>query len=348
MSHLFKFHYEYFSSCKLKILLVGLAMLAGMSQAVFGQDLNPSIQFYVGDPGAKSDQRLAPEIGDSLSIGLQGMPRGEPLEIRLLDDKGVEWSGARVNADGRGIVAPFMLWYHSGVIGKRPSGIKIEFEPKNAFRTFEEAEDYFSNRGLRVIVSSIKGRIFLERKFELNKPNRPTVFSSDAKGILMNSMHVEEDRMYVSGRNFKPGEKLSVAVVRNQHRWIKGDLVSEVEVNKAGRFTIPVWDNQRKLPGNYDIIVRRGDDFRDPVLRADDIVSYDDDTATVLFAIINGNIVIDISGRDIPHPGKFEFNDSFEKGEDVWGGVDATDVPAAHAGGLIMSNQAIGMEQALR
>jgi len=345
MKHLFKFHYEYFSIHFLKILIFALTILASTTQTAFGQDFQPSLQFFVGDPGSKDDQRLEPQIGDSVSIGLRGMPQGKPLEIRLLDDNDVEWSGARVNADGRGVVAPFMLWYHSGVIGQRPNGIQIEFEPKYAFRTFEEAEKYFSNRSLRVVVSTIEGKVLLERKFALNKPNRPTVYSSDAEGTLMNSMHVDEDRMFVSGRNFKPGEKLSVAVVRNQHRWVKGDLVSDVTgsdersdvesvvVNKAGRFTVPVWDNKRKLPGSYDIIVRVGDDFRDPILRPDDIVSYDDDTATVLFAIINGNIVIDVSGRDIPHPGKFEFNDSFEKGEDVWGGVDATDVPAVHAGG---------------
>ena len=327
------------------IATLSLCIFAICPACSIPQNGAPALKVHVGDPGNTRDQELRPEIGDSLSISLSGMPSGEPIELRLLDEKEREWTGARVVADGKGQIAPFMIWYHSGVIGRRPSGLKMDFEPEVAFQSFEEANEFFADQSLRFLVSSIKGEVLLEQNLVLNKSQRPMVYPSDAEGILMNSMHVKEDRMFVTGKNFRPGDKVSIAVVRNQYSWIEGDELIDVtgkegpdgpesvEVGRDGRFTVAVWDDVRKVPGAFDIIVRVNGDFRDRRLRPDDIVSYDDDTAIVLFAIVNGNVVMDISGRDIPHPGKFEFNDSFEKGEDVWGGVDATDVPSGHLGG---------------
>ncbi len=343
-------------------LRVGLATLSLCFFAMFpaptvAQDGRPTLQVHVGDPSDKQDSELRAEIGDSLSVSLSGMPAGDPVEIRLLDEKDREWTAARVVADKRGRVAPFMIWYHSGVIGRRPSGLRMEFEPAVAFQDFDEAFDYFGNQSLRFTVSTVKGELLLEQKLNLGKPTRPMVYPSDSEGILMNSMHVAEDRMFVAGRNFRPGDKVAVAVVRNQHRWIEGDEVADVtgkentsspevvQVGRDGRFVVSVWDDARKYPGAFDIIVRVNGDFRNPRLRPNDVVSYDDDTAVILFAIINGNVVMDISGRDIPHPGKFEFNDSFEKGEDVWGGVDATDVPAGHLGGAYAGYYVVDHEQ---
>ena len=326
-----------------------------------GQDVpidKPAVVIFAGDPENKADQRREPEIGDSVSIALRGMPPSEAVEILLEDEDGNEWSGARVNVDKRGNVAPFLLWYHSGVIGRRPSGLKMEFEPKVAFKRFEEAEKYFSEKALIISVRDLKKRVLFQDKFKLAKPERPVVFASDKEGTLMNSMHVKEDRMFVSGKRFRSGQKVSIAVVRNQHRWVVGDEIVDItgkdgaadpDVVQVPRgrsdFVAPVWEDVERSPGAFDIIVRVGDDFKDNRLRRDDIISYGDDTAVVLFAIINGNVVIDISGRDIPHPGKFEFNDSFEKGEDVWGAVDTTDVPTGHLGGAYAAYYVVNDEQ---
>lgn len=320
----------------------------------------PSMVIFAGDPENEVAERRNPEVGDSVSIGLRGMPPGEAVEILLEDEDGNEWSGARVNVDKAGNVAPFLLWYHSGVIGRRPNGLKMEFEPKVAFERFEEAEEYFSGKALIVSVRTLEKRILLQEKLGLAKAERPMVFASDEEGVLMNSMHVEKDRMFVSGKRFTSGQKVSIAVVHNQHRWIVGDEIKDITGKNGTRdpdvvvvprggseFVAPVWDNVERRPGAYDVIVRVGDDFKDNRLRKDDIISYGDDTAVVLFAIVNGNVVIDISGRDIPHPGKFEFNDSFEKGEDVWGAVDTTDVPAGHLGGAYAAYYVVDDEEAL-
>lgn len=162
----------------------------------------------------------------------------------------------------------------------------------------------------------------------------------------MNSFNIHKDVPHVSAYNLPAGANVSVAVVPNQTFWHVGAEIRDITGKDGGsevdtfqlppgetRFTRPVWELVDAQPGAYDIIMRINDDFADARLRADDIISYGKDTAIIMFVIINGNVVIDVAGRYKPAPSKFEFNNSFEKGETIWGAVDPTDVPAVHPGG---------------
>ncbi len=287
------------------------------------------------------------QVGDSLSLGFSRLSPGAPVQVYLHDDKGYEWSYARVFADKKGNVAPFVFWYHTGVIGRPPSGVKIGAKPDPAFETFEEAAKYFSKHSLTLSVRDTKGKIVARQPLKLKpEANMPAIYPSDKAGVLMNSFNIEKDIPYVSARNLPAGSKVSIAIVNNQTFWHEGDKIRDV-TGKGGaaqvetvklapgetRFTRPVWKLADAEPGAYDIIMRINDDFTDARLRADDIISYGNDTAIIMFLIINGNVVIDVAGRYKPSPSKFEFSNSFEKGETVWGAVDPTDVPAAHPGG---------------
>ncbi len=288
----------------------------------------------------------APVIGESMTLALDRLRPNQQAEIYLNDEHGKEWSYARVFADEKGRVAPFVFWYHTGVIGRPPSGVTIGAHPDPAFVTFEEAAEYFAEHALTLAVRDRKGELITEMAVKLGQRAKPVVYPSDEDGILMNSFNVYRDAPHVSARNLPAGAKVSVAVVENQRFWHEGAQIRDL-TGKGGaaqvntfqlapgetRFTRPVWNLADARPGAYDIIMRVNDDFRDPRLRADDIVSYGDDTAFLMFVIINGNVVIDIAGRSKPAPAKFEFNNSFEKGETVWGAVDPTDVPAVHPGG---------------
>src|ERR1700731_3474361 len=81
------------------------------------------------------------ETGDSLTLGFSGLAPGTPVQVFLNDDLGKEWSYARRFADKKGVVAPALFWYHTGVIGT--TSRKINFKPDPAFVTFDEAEAYF-------------------------------------------------------------------------------------------------------------------------------------------------------------------------------------------------------------
>lgn len=286
------------------------------------------------------------QVGNSLSLGFSGLSAGAPLQVYLNDDEGKEWSYARVFADKKGRVAPFVFWYHSGVIGRPPSGVKIGAHPDPAFETFEQAAEYFTDHKLKLSVRDIKGKLVAEQPLQFKPEAKPVIYPSGKDGVLMNSFNIHEDVPHVSAYNLPAGANVSVAIVPNQSFWHVGAEIRDI-TGKGGEaevdtfqlppgetgFTRPVWELADAQPGAYDIIMRINDDFADARLRADDIISYGSDTAIIMFVIINGNVVIDVAGRYKPAPAKFEFNNSFEKGETIWGAVDPTDVPAVHPGG---------------
>lgn len=286
------------------------------------------------------------QVGDSLSLGFSRLSPGAPVQVYLNDDKGKEWSYARVFADNKGRIAPFVFWYHTGVIGRPPSGVKIGAHPDPAFETFEQAAEYFAEHTLTLAVRDIKGKLVAKIPVKFRPETKPVIYPSGKDGVLMNSFNVYKDVPHVSAKNLPAGAKISVAVVRNQTFWHEGEVIRDI-TGKDGAaevdtiqlapgetgFTRPVWKLADAGPGAYDIIMRINDDFADQRLRADDIISYGNDTAIIMFVIINGNVVIDVAGRYKPSPAKFEFNNSFEKGETIWGAVDPTDVPAVHPGG---------------
>jgi hypothetical protein len=286
----------------------------------------------------------AVEIGDSLSLSLEGLRPGAGIEIFLNDDGGREWSYARLFADRRGNIGPTLLWYQSGVIGTTTR--KINFKPDPSFRTFQEAEDYFAQRPLVLTVRDLEKRLISSRPLKMKKRTSPSLYPSNSEGILQNSLNVAREDLFVTGTHFPAGSTVQLFTVDNQYVWNVGDPLID-RTGKLGQqdvktiklrpeqtsFTIKTWDHRDAHPGAFDLVARIGTDLRPQALRADDILSFNEDTGVILYAIINGNIVIESAGRMKNAPAKFEFSDSFEKGEDVYGAVDPTDVPAAHPGG---------------
>ena len=285
------------------------------------------------------------EVGDSLSIRLGGLAPGAGVSVYLNDDERREWSYARVFADRRGNIGPILLWYQSGVIGT--TSRKIDFKPSPSFVTFEEAERYFARHSLSLTVKSLaNGRILGQRQVRLAPRRSPLLYPSNAEGVLVNAMNVTSEDLYVTGRNFPSGSVVQLLAVKNQYVWNLGDGLADVTGKDGGaevetvrlepnqtRFTVKVWDHRNARPGAFDLVARIGHEIGRLALRAEDVLSFNDDTGFLYFVIINGNIVIESAGRMKDAPAKFEFSDSFEKLENVFGAVDPTDVPAVHSGG---------------
>ncbi len=283
------------------------------------------------------------EIGDSLSISVKGLQPEQPIEIYLHDDKDQEWSYARVMSTRGGTVEPTLLWYQSGVIGVLPR--HIAHRPEPAFTRFEEAFEYFSNHSLRLTVRDLRGEVLAMRDVPTIRRTSPLLYPSTKEGDLVNALNMEFEDLYVTGLNFPRESTVSLLVAANRHTWNPDDPLADVTASSDGdgvetvtlqsqtQFTVPVWTAGPRRVGAFDIVARINDDFRDRILRPTDVLTYNDDTGVLAFVIVNGNIVIDVSGRYKSNPANFEFNDSFERGEDVWGAVDPTDVPLLHPGG---------------
>ncbi len=307
------------------------------------------------DPQGRRTRTLEP--GDPIAVGLEGGPAGAGVEFFVLDDEGREWSYARLFTDARGQIEPTPIWFHTGVLGT--SSLNPAWRPKPAFASFEEAENYLAQHRFVLEVRIPRGEVIHRATLPI-APRRltPQVYPSDEDGTLVNAFNARGDDVWVSGRHFPAGSIVDLFLVPNQRAWTPGDPLHDVGAggDAPGRavqlkpdqtsFAVRVLAKGQGRPGAYDIVARLRDPDRPRLppdrLRETDIVSYGPDTALLLFAIINGNIVIDCAGRMRDAPAKFEFSDAFERHEPVHGAVDPTDVPAAHPGGNYAAYYVVG------
>lgn len=332
-----------FTSAGICLISISLAMMTGCGQKpVLNYD---KMEIDLWDRNGVVQQRLeSVEVGDSLSIGFQGLPANAAIQVYLNDDLGQEWSYARVFADKRGEIAPFLFWYHSGVIGT--TSRKFDFRPDPAFETFEEGRAFFAEHPLKLTIRDLKGRLIRAEDLPIGPRRSPMVYPSNEKGVLVNAFDQTREDIYASGKNFPAGATVRLFAVTNQYVWNPGDPLmdisgeggaAEIETIELApnqtSFTAKIWNHANGRPGSFDIVARIDQARNKPVLQANDILSYGEDTGMIYYIIINGNIVIESAGRMKSAPAKFEFSDAFEKQENVYAAVDPSDVPAVHSGG---------------
>lgn len=252
---------------------------------------------YLVDSGGRSVATL--DVGGSLEVGAQGLAPGQAYEFELALD-GERVSYARLTATSRGQIAPFHLWYQSGVVGCSLRERDPGRLPRFMFRDFDEAQRALEGRTLSMTVRPVRrpsgdaapsGREAAagtqtvlvgdqEARAALGTPlsipvrarRSPMVFPSTHAGCLLNSAEAATQDMFVSGRHFTPGETVEVRVVPNQRLWRVGDVAGDVtgvsgagagklvRVGADGRFTARVWEKELQRRGAYDIVVRRGVD----------------------------------------------------------------------------------------
>lgn len=323
----------------------------------------PASGGYPLDSGGRVVEQL--EVGSSLQVAARGLEPGVLYEFRLglgepAPSAAQAVSFARLTASAAGQVAPFVLWYQSGVVGCSVPG--REKPLPFSFRTFEDAEQALAGKRLVVTIHPVERdpsgqtppmRLAVGEavsRFEL--PVQPRVsalaYPSDAEGCLVNAREAQTADAFVSGRSFASGEEVEVVLVPNQRAWSVGDAVADatgegpvkVKANERGRFTVKVWSQARQRRGAFDIVVRRRLGERDEkiparILRPVDLALSGSDTAYLLFLRYPpGGPTMDIAGRPVGGFPYFEFADSFaSQGDTVWGAVDPTYVPTTHAGG---------------
>ena len=319
------------------------------------------------DGGGRPIQQL--EAGSSLFVGASGLRPNAPYQVRFTAGERVSQSledavgFAVVSSDARGTIAPFVLWYESGVIGCHRRS-RIEPDPKRwRFLTFEEAEEALAGQSITVSIHpAAREEVAVRRppqsirtgpaeavfRLPIARRRYPMVYPSNESGCLVNALQVrDEDDLFVTGRNFAPGTQLEISVVPNQRRWRIGDAINDVTgasaaparervtADNSGRFTVRVWDRANELRGAYDIVAH---DLSSQVVdrvSSRDIISFGAETGFLLYLLYPpGGSQMDIAGRPFNRSPYFEFADSFADTNDpVWGAVDPTYVPAGHTGG---------------
>jgi len=338
---------------------------AGAQKTIPDDNRKNESQTFVVDAGGRPIRAL--EVGSSLHIGARGLHPNTTYEFRLSFDRpAVESleaavSFARVTTDSKGQAPPFVLWYESGVIGCSDQEREGTKHTPYTYRTFEEAEQAL--KGKLLVTSAhlverdetgkippMKLRVEHEPaallRFPIVPRRSPAVYASNSKGCMLNSQLARTEDLYVSGRNFDPGETLEISAVPNQRLWFVGDPINDVTgpgsaaapkrvvADRSGRFTVMVWNRQNQARGAYDIVAHKLP-AQARLIAIRDIVSYAAETGFIFYLRYPvGGPTMDIAGRPLNSSPYFEFADSFAPaGDPVWGAVDPTYVPASHPGG---------------
>jgi hypothetical protein len=328
---------------------------------------------YAVDAGGRAIEAL--ESGSTLHVGAQALEPHTLYEFRATLDDDRMVSFARVTTDRAGNIEPFVLWYESGVVGCATRRLDAPNPEQFRFRSFDEAEAALAGRRLDVAaypvrrderVPGVRGEVPAETpasrfSVPVGRRRSPMVFPSDSTGCLVNARETGTTDMWVSGRNFTPGEELEIFVAPNQRAWYVGDRVRDVSgggtgeapervrVRDDGTFSVRVWNRAAQFNGAFDIVAHRGREGG-RVLGALDIVSFDRETAYVLFMYYPpGGPHMDLAGRPLGMNPYFEFADGFaETSDPVWGAVDPTYVPAGHPGGTFAAYYVVNHKSAMQ
>lgn len=345
------------------VRLVALCCAAPLSLASCRPEVPvPAQGVYAVDAGSRPIRAL--EAGGSLHVAASGLSPRTLYEFRLSADGAAASLAdaigfARVMTDPTGAVPAFVLWYESGVVGcseRRPEGPFV-------FESFEEAEDRLAGRTLVVSAHSVErdpsgsippmqldvGEAEWTHDLPIVARRSPMVYPSDAGGCLVNSQHVADADVYVSGRNFSPGQVLEISVVPNRRSWRVGDAIVDVTgerfapapervtVDSAGRFTVRAWPVEGQRRGAYDLVAHRvePDTTERPRVGPRDIISFQAETGFLLsLRYPVGGPTMDLAGRPLSGSPYFEYADAFAETDDpVWAAVDPTYVPMGHPGG---------------
>jgi hypothetical protein len=345
---------------------------------------------YAVDAGDRPIRAL--ESGSTLFVGARGLQPNSLYEFRLGMEPGSTQSleraasFARVSTNARGNVEPFVLWYETGVVGCATRENDGPDPRRLRFRDFDEAERALAGRTLTITghrvptrrepvtvrgatpaaraLAVAAGPSEVSLQLPVERRTSPMVYVSNAAGCLLNAQEAGRADVHVTGRNFRAGETVDVALVPNQRVWHAGDAVTDVTApagasvrehrprravaDSDGRFTVQAWSAAAQMAGAFDVVAHRGGNFGR--LGEQDLVSFAQETAFVLYLLYPpGGSQMDIAGRPVgPFP-YFQFADAFARtGEDVYGAVDPTYVPAGHPGGTWAAYYVVNHRSALQ
>ncbi|HFD88184.1 MAG TPA: hypothetical protein ENJ35_10995 [Gammaproteobacteria bacterium] len=291
----------------------------------------------------RGEERTNFDVGESLSVRIEGVQPATAHEIVMRDVKGKEMFTVRLMSDSRGNISDFNLWPYIG----------LEDPKTGETLTVEEANKKWGGRTMKIDVR-LRQNLVASQKVRIAKnPSRPLLLSTDEEGRLASGFVAGECDAVISGYKLPFKGTCRVFMVESQQDWRPGDpfrpvqlasgreAVVDVEVGPSGSFRVRLARRRELRPGAYDFIVRQlrygYEDDEDLVLRTNDVVTR---TVTGLVVrqdfmaskVVRGGCVnmLEIAGRSITGRPYFRYANTFQVGEDIWAALD----PAALDPGL--------------
>lgn len=294
-----------------------------------------AVQLRFVDDDGRERETLQP--GDGFVIEVAGLRAGHAYEFRVQNGNGESAAfTSRYLADADGRIVRTTLWPQAGL---------EELRGKRR-RTVEES--IARARGRRVTVTVVEGRRVVARR-EIGFADelaRPLLVGTDEGGMLQNWLQAGGDgtaTVSVFGMPFTG--RVRAFLVPRQHDWRAGDpftpitlaggkpAFADAQVDERRRVRARVCSARDLEPGAYDFIVRHVrygfEDDEDFHLRRDDIVSR-----RFTGLVVRGDFwgrkavrggcsnTMPISGRQVMGPPYFQYADTFQVGENVWGALD--------------------------
>lgn len=291
----------------------------------------PSVALIGDDDKPRSEF----EIGESIAIVARGLQPATAHDIKV-QMRGRDGFSLRLASDGAGTIEGTVIWPQLGLADPWSDEL---YSPQEAVKRWGGGE-------IEVAVGR-SDKILVKTKVRIaTAAARPLVLVSDAEGRPLNAIEPKRARPHVLLQNLPFTGLARVMIVHRQHDWHPGTplplatmidgrpAVMDVEIDSKRRALVPLRPAPSLPPGAYDLIVREiryGFEADERlVLTARDLIGGRRITGLVVREIfeeatpLGGATVnmLPISGRQIAEPPYFHFTDTFEIGEDVWGGLD--------------------------
>jgi hypothetical protein len=286
-------------------------------------------------PDDRGADREIMEPGETLDVEVSGLRPSRTYTVSLRNDRGRMLFTSTILADASGAIRRTSLWPQAGL--EDPRGRKRV--------TVEQAIE--RSRGQRLLVTLSEERRDLARhtiEFS-SQPSRPILVSIDEQGMLQNGVDRERNDVYLGGFHLPAQQSVRAYLVPAQQVWEAGDAfapvalangrpaMADAQVDDRGRLQARICRAHELEPGAYDFILRPlrygYEDDEEFQLRMNDLVSR-----RITGLVVRGDFMaskavlggcantMPISGRQIIGRPYFQYSDTFQVGEDIYGALD--------------------------
>jgi dienelactone hydrolase len=295
------------------------------------------------------EERTDLDVGESLTVQVEGLRPETAHDVVLLDESGDELFTNRLMSDREGVIEATTIWPQLGLQDPH-TGEQLGVE---------QAQERWQGRELRLEIRTDEQAVVKQVVRFADSFTRPLLFSTDAEGIVVNGFEAGERDAIVSGHNLPFEGQARVFMVPRQCNWQPGNPFSpvrlasgrsafaDVDINEERRFRVRVARARELEPGAYDFIVRQlrygYEDDEDLVLRSTDLVTRTISGLVVREefmaskAVLGGcvNTSTPISGRRIIGPPYFQYADTFQVGENIYAALEPTAIHPSVLGNMV-------------
>ena len=309
-------------------------------------DLAPERKVHLLDD--TGEKRSAFDVGESLTVKIERLKPKTVYDVVLLDENGKELFTNSLMSNSDGIIEAFAIWPQIG----------LEDPRTGEMLSLEQAQERWKGHELKLEIR-MNGKVLMEHAVRFADAFvRPILLSTDLEGLVLNGFVAGDRDAIASGYNLPFQGPVRVFMVLRQHDWHPGNLftpvrlksdrpaIVDVNVDEGRRFRVRVARARELEPEAYDFIVRQlrygYEDDEDLVLRNTDLVTRSITGLVVRSEFMASKAVfggcpnaLPISGRSISGQPYFQYADTFQVGEDIYGALDPAALKPGQQGKMV-------------